>query len=146
MYLDLPFLSSLLHVGMHAESDFKHNITWQPVGTLKWIGQGRQIVLQAREKVSGIQGRQIVLQAREKVSGIQPVLWHNFICGENMHPPWQAPSSALVRRTWRRRSAAGSCPGYKSWECGPCGGSTECRHQDFSASATHPGWGRRRRK
>ena len=87
-----------------------------------------------------------VLQAREKVSGIQPVLWHNFICWENMHPPWQAPSSALVRRTWQRRSAAGSCPGYKSWECSPCGGSTECRHQDFSASASHPGWGRRRRK
>ena len=44
MYLDLPFLSSLLRAGMHAVSDFKHNITWHPVGTLKWIGQGRQIV------------------------------------------------------------------------------------------------------
>ena len=44
MYLNLPFLSSLLHVGMYAESDFKHNITWHPVDTLKWTGQGCQIV------------------------------------------------------------------------------------------------------
>ena len=43
MYLNLPFLSSLLHVGMYAESDFKHNITWHPVDTLKWTGQGCQI-------------------------------------------------------------------------------------------------------